>query len=257
MAKIFFTDTEERELAAKMFTRWCAHPMDSAKMIYDHVMKNDWPAERRRKIAGVTIIPKTYREFQRLIAERINGGPPPPPPVDQSEVPPQIIHVDRVVEPDPQAFMRKQPMQTLVLEVMSRITGSWADIQDELTVIRQQRAPGSTSIRVPSPVPEYTQPPVMVNNPVYIGVVGLERGELNNAQEQCRGKAELVYLSKTDTSPHFPQKVHHVIVNAHAPCHWTDAAKKYDKDELFHVGGGQKAVVQKVFDIVSNQRPRL
>lgn len=260
MAKIFYTRDEEMKLAQKMFTRWCDKPLDSAKQIYEHVMKADWPADRRRKIAGMTQVPQSYKEFQRLIMERINGGPPaaaPISPEDVSNKPPQIIYMDRVVEPDPQAFMRKQPMQILLLEVMSRFTGEWADIKDELQLLRQRSQGSNSPVRVPSPQPEYVRPPEAVNKPVYIGVVGLERQLFNEAQDQCKGKAELVYLSRTETSPKFPTGVHHVVVNAHTPCHWTDASKKYDKDAVYHVGGGKQAVVQKVFDILSDQKPRL
>jgi hypothetical protein len=255
---------EHQQFGQKLFVRWKAKPMDSFKKLANWVNQNDWPEHRRRKgtINGPTTMPETAKHFFALVKaamERLNtdekaGATG----LDEEKVLAALqgLVVREPVPYDPLVFMRAQPTQTLVLELLHRLTSTHertADILERLEARLNEKpqTPRYAPVAQPTPV----APPLPRPHRPTIAIEGLIGDEFRHIENAVGDRAILKNISYGESNTQIPVTVDYFIWNSKSASHMTlDRAKTVlPKDKIIIVTGGMTTVRQKVFDLVSRQ----
>jgi hypothetical protein len=258
--RVDWTEAETKDFAAKVFAKWKEKPFENLTTLGKHIMAHDWPQHRRRPINAIspTGFKEVYRECARMIRETFDRAEQA---ATEANTPPapEFIYLDRPVAPDPAAFMAAQPLETLLLELAHRLLKRWEALDQLKDAVERLEAQAKNNGKqphnhysVPAPVPISIATPR--DGRRRIGIVGLFKDQFTHVQEKVADKVEVVFMDKDQTTASIPPTVSEVIVQKHCRHFWFEEAQKRCGNSHVHfVDGGQTAVVQKVFDILSRQ----
>lgn len=273
MTRIKWSLNEERDLAAKMFARWKQVPMDSPMETYTWVMNNQWPEERRRKIAGLTVIPETRKIFLKLVSDHIAKGEQQAAPAETQKDQPKDqemsmdsilgllngLVVEKPVPFDATALLRAQPDEVLIQEFFARRAREHAEvmnalhrIEDAVTERRPQHQP-TIPRPIAAPVPVAPR-----KTTTRIAVLGLLPDQFHHVEMAVAGRAELVLVKNEQTTDakNFNASVDYAVINIKFVSHEQQRAmsETVGKDRVVLVHGGVSSVTKEIFDILSRQR---